>query len=97
MGTVCCIDGNQRRSNLQAAETKTTFQKSINTERDEVWAKATIHGEGLKRIAREIGRTYTETEDLLIEAALAYGDKMFRHGVRLGRTMPRIPVRVVAA
>jgi hypothetical protein len=84
MSGIYCISDYQRPGKTQATETKTT---SINTIAESVWCKKTIHGESLKRIAREIGRTYTETEDLLVEAAMNYGNEMYRSGLRFGRTM----------
>jgi hypothetical protein len=83
-----CTETFQRRPGYSQAVA--TIDGSIETLRDSVWAKKVIHGESLMRISREIGRRYIETEDLFVEAAMEYGLKMYRHGVRFGRTMPRV-------
>jgi hypothetical protein len=85
MSSIYCISDYLRPAKMQAVETKT---KTVRTISESVWTKKTIHGQGLKSIAHGFGMTYTEAEDLLVEAAMAYANEMYRSGVRFGRTMP---------
>jgi len=85
MSSVFCISDYQRPGKTQATGTTT---KTITTIAQSVWAKKTVHGLGLKRIAREVGISYGEAEDALVEAAMDYANGMYKAGLRYGRTMP---------
>ena len=92
---VSCINSYKSAEGIfQPAETETT---SVETNAQSVWAQKTVHLKGLKSIARTLGISYNEAEDLLVEAAMEYGQQMFKRGVRLGRTMPKLaPLKLKA-